>query len=91
MPCIVQCYIMRIAIKGGLFVLHLHITKDIPAHQSVGKLKRTVFYHLGIQSAVGSEVDIFKENAVHRRLNSSSRLCVYRQFVLRIDSACHQR
>ena len=71
MAVVLQAYIMRIAREGRVVVLYLHVAEGLPGHQSLRKLKRTVLHHVGIEASVGSEVDVFEEYAVHRRLNHS--------------------
>ena len=64
---IFQAYIVRIALEGTV-VLHIEIAKGAPAHETLGELERAVLHHLGIEAAVGSVVDILKEDTVHRGL-----------------------
>ena len=54
---------MRILIERAV-VLQRDVAKHLPTHVMVGgKFKRTVFDEFGIQTAVGSEVDVFEEHA----------------------------
>ena len=63
---------MRILIERAV-VLQRDVAKHLPTHVMVGgKFKRTVFDEFGIQTAVGSEVDVFEEHAVHGRLDVGS-------------------
>ena len=56
---------MRIPIKSRIFGLDRNFSERSPPHKGIIKLERTVFHQLGIQSAVGSKVDIFEKHAVH--------------------------
>ena len=67
-----QLHIMRTACKGTV-VLHVDTSEGLPAHQVLRKFERTVLDELAIESAVGSVVDVFKEDAVHGRLNGCSQ------------------
>ena len=67
-----QTYIVRIPFKRAILP-YGHVTGTLPALQRLWKLKGTVFHQFGIESAVGSKVDVFKEDAIHGRLNHCTR------------------
>ena len=67
---IAEADVVGVLVKGTI-VAQLKVAIGSPAHQVLRKLERTVFHHLGIETAVGSVVDVFKEDAVHRRLYGS--------------------
>ena len=71
-----QYHVVGIAVKGRLHVADTDIAEGVPTHQPLRKFKTAVFDHLGIESAVGAEVDILKEDTVHRRLDGRTRLGV---------------
>ena len=58
--------IMRAAAERTV-VSHLHAADAVPAHQRVGELERAVLHQFGVQTAVGSVVDVFEEHAIHGR------------------------
>ena len=63
-----QTHVMRVLVEGAV-ILQRDVAEHFPTHVMVGsKFKRTVLDEFGIQAAVGSEVDVFKEHAVHRGL-----------------------
>ncbi len=66
-------HIVGITLKRAV-IHNRHLAKRTPAHETVGKLKRTVLDHLGIKSAVGSIIYIFKKEAIHGRGNIGSGL-----------------
>ena len=65
---------MRVAVEGWLHVIEGYITECIPSHQALWELERTVFHHLCIETAIGTEVDILEEDTIHGRLDFYSRL-----------------
>ena len=67
-----QHHIVRTTLKGTV-THHIDTSEGLPAHQVLGKFKRAVLNEFAIESAVGSVVDVFKENAIHRRLNGCSQ------------------
>ena len=69
-----QSYIVRIAREGWLHIANGYITKCIPTHQALWELERAVFHHLGIETTIGTKVDILEEDTIHGRLNFYSRL-----------------
>ena len=77
-----QYHVVGIAVKGRFHVADADIAEGVPAHQPLRKFKTAVFDHLGIESAVGAEVDIFEEDTVHRRLDGRTRLGVDGQLSL---------
>ena len=76
-------YIMRVAVEGRLHVIEGYVAECIPTHQALWKLERTVFHHLCIETAIGTEVDILKEDTIHGRLDFYSRLvCLNHKLML---------
>ena len=67
-----QHHIVRTTLKGTV-THHIDTSEGLPAHQVLGKFKRAVLNEFAIESAVGSVVDVFKEDAIHRRLNGCSQ------------------
>ena len=67
-----EAYVVGTALEGSV-VANLELTEGAPAHEALGELERAVLHHLGIESAVGSIVDILEEDAVHRRLYGSPK------------------
>ena len=61
-------HIVRIPFKARLLTLHTHISKRHPTYKWLRKFKRTVLHQFGIQTSVGTKIDIFKEDAIHGRL-----------------------
>ncbi len=47
------------------FALRVGAGRLLPRHQRVGKLERAVLHALGIQPAIGREVDVLEEHADH--------------------------
>ena len=66
--------IERVLVADGQFAPGLAGTQLGPAHHRVGKFKRTVLHHLGIQPAVRAEVDVLEKNAPHRGIDFCARL-----------------
>ena len=65
------------ASSEGAVILDVHTAEGLPAHQMLRKFKRAVLYQFTVQSAVGSIVDILKEDTVHGILNGSPQaFCV---------------
>ncbi len=62
---LLQMHVVRIALKAGLLVAHTDLAEGCPSHQVLGKLEGTVFHQFGIQTAVGTEVDVLEKDAVH--------------------------
>ena len=50
----------------GTVVFKLYVAEDAPAHVVLGKLKGAVLHQLAVESAVGSKVDVFEKQTVHR-------------------------
>ena len=69
--CRGQAYVMGIAVERPV-VAKLHTSEGFPAHEVLRKLEGTVLYLLGIEAAVGAEIDVFEEKAVHGGLNGSA-------------------
>ena len=79
--------IMRILIKTGRLCLYGHITERSPASERILKLERAVFDQFRIQSAIRTEIYIFKKDTVHGGLNRCTRLLhVY----FKLIGLCHQ-
>ena len=77
-----QTYIMGILVEGAI-VLQGDFAGDVPSGKGVGKLERSVYYQFGIQTAIGSVVDVLKEDAVHGRLHGGSQFgCFHRDGVV---------
>ena len=86
-----QSGVMGIAIEGGRSSIDGHVAKGLPAHQALGELKRTVLYHLRIKAAIGSEVDVLKENAIHGGLYLGAHLVgLDVKLVLRLRAKRHK-
>ena len=66
-----QAYVMGIAVERPV-VAELHTSEGFPAHEVLRKLEGAVLYLLGIEAAVGAEIDVFEEKAVHGGLNGSA-------------------
>ena len=64
-PCALEGHIVRVVLEGGLHVAHGHVAEGAPSHQSLWELEGSVLYHLCVETAVGSEVDVLEEDAVH--------------------------
>jgi len=63
-----QPQIMGVAIERSV-VHELEASGRLPALQMIRKFERAVLYQLRIETAVGGEIDIFDEDAVHGRLD----------------------
>ena len=73
MAGIVEHHVMRTTLEGSV-VLHFKLAESLPAHKSIRKFERAVLHQLAVQSAVGSIIDIFEEDAVHGRLHRRPHL-----------------
>ena len=60
-------HVVRTALEGTV-ILQLYIAEYAPAHVRLGKFEGAVLHKFAIQTTVGGEVDILKEQTVHRRL-----------------------
>ena len=58
-------HVMGIAVEGRIVGLDARFSRHLPSHRGIGKFERTVLYKLGIQTAVGTEVDILEEDSIH--------------------------
>ena len=58
----------------GAVALQLDTAEGLPAHQVLGKLEGAVLDKLAVESAVGGEVDVLEEDAIHGWLDSCSQL-----------------
>jgi hypothetical protein len=65
--------IVRVTLKRTVLP-NLHAAESLPALQRIREFERAVLDQLRIQASVRSEVDVFEEDAVHRRLNRRARL-----------------
>jgi len=66
-----ETYIMRIPFERS--VIHeLHVSENLPSHERVIELERTVLDLLCIETAVSREVDVLEEKAVHCLLDRNS-------------------
>ena len=70
---VLEAHVMGIALEGTV-VLDVEVAEGAPAHEVLGELKGAVLHHLGIEPTVGGIVDVFKEDAVHRRLYRGTEL-----------------
>ena len=68
-----EAYVVGVTVEGTV-VTHLKLAIGAPTHQMLGELKRTVLHHFSIQTAIGGVVDVFKEDAIHRRLDRCTDL-----------------
>ncbi len=74
MAGVIQADIVRAAVEGAVF-LHFHLAEGLPALEGIlRELEGTVLHELGVQAAVGREVDVLEENAIHRRLDGCADL-----------------
>ena len=68
-----EAHVVRIAVEGAV-VPDLDPSESLPTLQGIlGELEGAVLDEFGIQAAVGSEIDVLKEDAVHGRLDRGSR------------------
>ena len=89
MSVVEESHIVRVALVCGTLVHHLHAAERLPSHQSVGEFERTVLHQVGIKSAVGTEVDVLEEDAVHRWLYCGSWLIgLHQNLVLALSGHC---
>ena len=58
-------YVVGVAVESRLHVTHGDVAEGAPTHQAVGKLKTAVLNHLCIETAIGSKVNVLKEDSVH--------------------------
>ena len=65
---------MRTALEGAV-VLYFEGAESLPTHEVVGELEGAVLHQLTVEAAIGSIVDVFKEQSVHCGLYGSSQLC----------------
>ena len=73
---------MGILVEGAI-VLQGDFAGDVPSGKGVGKLERSVYYQFGIQTAIGSVVDVLKEDTLHGRLHGGSQFgCFHRDGVV---------
>ena len=71
---------MRIPVKGAALREDLHLAEGLPPLQGIVVFEGTVADLLRIQAAVRGEIDVFQEDAVHRRLDGNPlRLVVHHQ------------
>src|SRR5258705_6188578 len=64
----------RILIENSYCSLRIAAPNLFPSHKRFGKFKRAVLHSFRIQSAVGAEVNVFKENSKHRGRNVATGL-----------------
>ena len=76
-----QTYVVRVPVERTV-LSNRYVSGAFPSLQSLWELKGTVLHQLGIETAVGCKVDVFKENAIHGRLNHGTRfLGIHNQFL----------
>ena len=63
-----DAHVVGIAVEAGLGVLHRDVAKGYPANEGLRELEGAVLHQFSVESAVGTEVDVFEEDAVHRGL-----------------------
>ena len=61
-PC--QLNVVRAAFKGAV-VFHVDVAKGCPSCQALFELERAVYQHFAVKAAVGTIIDVLKENAIH--------------------------
>ena len=69
-----ETHIVRVTVKRTTLIQHLEFSERNPSHKRIRKLKGAILYHLGIETAVGSVIYVFKEDAVHSALDRSTYL-----------------
>ena len=90
-PSIAQADVMRIAGECRPVVTQLDIAKRLPAHEGLRKLERAVLHHFGIETSVGSKVDILEEDAPHGGLDGCPQVaCVHLYHALGMQVGYHQ-
>ena len=73
--------IVRVLVERAV-ILYADFAGYIPARKAIRIFKGTVCHHFGIETTVGSKVDVLEENAIHSALDSSTRLfCLDNHFV----------
>ena len=78
---------MRVAFESWINISDSHVAEDVPPHQLLRILKRAVFDELGIEPAVGTEVNVFEKDSIHCGLHWSAQfLCIHHILMLRIGS-----
>ena len=98
MAVVLECHVVGILVEGGPFAVEGNISEDVPSLQSAADalsarcemercFKGTVLDEFGIESSVGSEVDVFEEDAIHGGLDGSARLGVEQQLALSVGSS----
>ena len=90
-PGIAQADIMRIAGECRLVVAQLDVAKRLPSHEGLWKLERAVLHHFGIETSVGSKVDVLEEDAPHGGLDGCPQVaCVHLYHALGMQVGYHQ-
>ena len=77
---------MRITVETGILGLYTDISERRPAPEWVFKLERTVLEKFGIQTSICTEIDIFKKDPVHGRLD---RCTCFLHIYLKFITLCH--
>ena len=77
---------MRVTIKTRILGLYTDISERHPASERVFKLERTVLDKFGIQASIGTEIDIFKKDPVHGRLD---RCTCFLYIYFKLITLCH--
>ena len=90
---VLQHGVVGIAVEGGVGLSERDVAEHVPALQAAAlalaagrdvqrSLEGAILHELGIKAAVGTEVDVLEEDAVHRGLYGSPRLGVEHQLAL---------
>lgn len=64
MAGVAEGYVVRIALKRAVGV-DFDVAECFPSHERIGEFERAVFDFFGIETAVGSVVDVFEKESVH--------------------------
>ena len=74
---------MRISFKRP--VIHQgHVTENIPPHKTLREFEWTVLYQFGIQSSVGSIINVLKKQTIHGWLYFRTKFIGLHDHVVRI-------
>ena len=60
-----QSHVVRVAVEWAI-VHQRDVAECVPSHEMLRKLERAVFYHLSVETAVGCEIYVLEEYAIHR-------------------------
>ena len=59
-----ETHVMRVLVERTILE-NFKLTEGCPSHQTLWELERAVLDHLCIETAIGSKVDILKEDTIH--------------------------